>query len=98
MKKKPASKYAFFNTRVLLGLAFCLIGLFLALVAFALYPGGKAFARQNQLIVPLPAQPSVQVLEATLTQELPQVQPAAQPVSETDLQPNGTIDMAVLGL
>src|SRR5436190_21574870 len=48
MKKKPASKSAFFNTRVLLGLAFCLIGLVLTLVAFALYPGGNALARQNQ--------------------------------------------------
>src|SRR6266480_4814123 len=61
MKKKPASKSAFFNTRVLLGLAFCLIGLFIALVAFALYPGGKAFARQNQSSVQTFAQqPSAQ--------------------------------------
>ena len=48
MKKKPASKSAFFNPRVLIGLAFCSIGLVLALLAFGLYPGGKAFARQNQ--------------------------------------------------
>src|SRR5213075_1372618 len=48
MKRKPASQSAFFNSRVLISLAFCTIGLFLALVVFALYPGGKAFARQNQ--------------------------------------------------
>ena len=48
MKKKPASKSAFFNPRVLIGLAFCSIGLLLALLAFALYPGGNALAEQNQ--------------------------------------------------
>ena len=51
MKRKPASKSAFFNPRVLVGLAFCSIGLLLALFAFALYPGGKALAQgpeQNQ--------------------------------------------------
>ena len=52
MKKKPASKSAFFNPRVLLGLAFCSIGLLLALLAFALYPGGKALAQQNQAEAP----------------------------------------------
>ena len=48
MKKKPVSKSAFFNPRVLIGLAFCSIGLLLALVAFALYPGGNALAAPNQ--------------------------------------------------
>ena len=45
MKKKPASKSAFFNPRVLIGLAFCSIGLLLALLAFALYPGGTVLAQ-----------------------------------------------------
>src|SRR6266446_813109 len=35
MKKKPASKSAFFNPRFLIGLAVCSIGLLLALLAFA---------------------------------------------------------------
>jgi hypothetical protein len=52
MKKKPASKSAFFNPRVLIGLAFCSIGLLLALLAFALYPGGNAFAQPDQSNVP----------------------------------------------
>src|SRR5947208_13662521 len=52
MKKKPASKSAFFNPRVLIGFAFCATGVLLALLAFALYPGGNAFARQNQPSAP----------------------------------------------
>src|SRR5439155_12187874 len=47
MNKKPTSKSAFFNPRVLIGLAFCSIGLLLALLAFALYPGGNALAQEN---------------------------------------------------
>ena len=47
MKKKPTSKSAFFSQRVLIAFSFCLIGVVLALAAFALYPGGNAFA-QNQ--------------------------------------------------
>ena len=39
MKKKPASRSAFFNPRVLTGFALCAIGVFCALIAFA---------RQNQ--------------------------------------------------
>ena len=48
MKKKSASKSAFFNPRVLIGLAFCVIGLVLALLAFALYPGGNVLAKGSQ--------------------------------------------------
>ena len=48
MKKKPASKSAFFNSRVLTGLAVCSIGLLLALLTFALYPGGNARAQGPQ--------------------------------------------------
>ena len=55
MKKKPSSKSAFFNPRVLTGLASCSIGLLLALLAFALYPCGNALAQgpqQDQASVP----------------------------------------------
>src|SRR5438552_3364717 len=48
MKKKPAAKSAFFNPRVLIGLAFCSIALLLVLLAFALYPGGNALAQRTQ--------------------------------------------------
>ena len=58
MKKKPASKSAFFNQRVLIGFSFCLLGLVLALMGFNAYPGGKAFARQEQ-----PAQPAAAIHE-----------------------------------
>src|SRR5437773_7414989 len=97
MNKKSVSNSAFFTPRVVIGLAFCSIGLFLALLAFALYPGGNAFARQNQSAPQGIAQPSVPVLEATLTVDQ-ELQLAAQPVFETDLPVNGTIDMAALGL
>src|SRR5205823_10073725 len=55
MKKKPASKSAFFNPRVLISFAFCATGVLLGLLAFALYPGGNARAQgpqQNQSDVP----------------------------------------------
>ena len=45
MKKKPAAQSAFLNPRVLISFAFCAIGAVIALLAFALYPGGKALAR-----------------------------------------------------
>lgn len=48
MKKKPTSQSAFFNRRILVSLAFCSIGILLALLAFALYPGGNALAQGQQ--------------------------------------------------
>src|ERR1043166_625400 len=48
MKKKPSSKSAFFTPRVLIALAICATGALLALLAFALYPGGRAFAQVLQ--------------------------------------------------
>jgi hypothetical protein len=48
MKKQPASKSAFFNPGILIDLASCSIGLLLALLAFALYPGGNALAKGPQ--------------------------------------------------
>ena len=44
MKKKLASKSAFFTPRVVISLAFCAIGVLVALLAFSLYSGGYAFA------------------------------------------------------
>ena len=66
MKKKPASKSAFFNPRVLISFAFCSVGVLLALVGFALYPGGNAFARQNQSVAPAAVEQNVPVSEASV--------------------------------
>ena len=88
MKKKPASKSAFFNPRVLISFAFCAIGVLLALLAFALYPGGNALARQNQSAVPALAQDSAPVLEGRLTEE----QPSAPTIPITPLVESGKID------
>ena len=44
MKKKPASKSAFFTPRVVISIAFCAIGVLVALLAFSLYSGSYAFA------------------------------------------------------
>jgi hypothetical protein len=48
MKKPHASQSGFFNWRVLIGFAFCLIGVLLALLAFGVYPGGIARAQGSQ--------------------------------------------------
>ena len=53
MKKKPASKSAFFTPRVLITLPFAQSAFFLSLLAFALYPGGNALARQDEPGQPL---------------------------------------------
>lgn len=45
MKKKLASKSAFFTPRIIISLAFCAIGLFVSLFVFSIYPGGYAFAQ-----------------------------------------------------
>jgi hypothetical protein len=55
MKTEPTSRLAFFNPRVLLGFAFCSVGVLLALMAFALFPGATALAqgsKQNQSAAP----------------------------------------------
>src|SRR5438105_4932324 len=64
MKTKSASQSAFFNSRVLISLAFCATGLFLALLVFAFYPGGNAFARQNQSDSQGLAQESIPMLKS----------------------------------
>lgn len=48
MKKKLVSQSAFSNRRVLIGFVFCSIGVLLALLAFAMYPGGTALAQGQQ--------------------------------------------------
>src|SRR5436190_104801 len=48
MKKQPASKSAFSNPGILIDLASCSIGLLLALLVFALHPGGNALAKGSQ--------------------------------------------------
>jgi hypothetical protein len=48
MKKKPAAQSAFFNPRFLICFAICAIGAVIALLAFALYPGGNALAQDQQ--------------------------------------------------
>ena len=45
MKKELASKSAFFTPRVVISLAFCAIGVLVALLAFSLYSGGCASAQ-----------------------------------------------------
>src|ERR1044071_3242476 len=63
MKKKPAARSAFFNPRVLIGLAFCSIALLLTLLAFSLYPGGNALAQgpgQDQATIQALAQENSQ--------------------------------------
>ena len=53
-KKELASKSPFFTPRVVISLAFCAIGVLVALLAFSLYSGGYAFAQ-----VPLQDQSSI---------------------------------------
>src|SRR6476620_3527756 len=67
MKKKAATKSAFLNPRFLIALAFCSIGLVIALLAFALYPGGRALAQgsdQNQVNNPALTQDNSSVTDA----------------------------------
>ena len=52
MKTKSASYSAFSTTRLLLGLMFCSIGVVLALVAFAIYPGGTVKAAEDGQVLP----------------------------------------------
>ncbi len=48
MKTKSTSRSAFFNLRFLISFALCLGGAFLALFAFAIYPGATALAQPPQ--------------------------------------------------
>src|SRR6476659_3846260 len=67
MKNKAAANYAFLNPRFLIALAFCSLGLVIALLAFALYPGGRALAQgsdQNQVNNPALTQDNSSVTDA----------------------------------
>src|SRR5437868_15273996 len=95
MKKKPASQSAFFNSRVLVGFTICAIGAVFALLAFAIYPAGNAFARQNKV-----KEPSQNIVVPTFQANPPvqSVDPSPDQVSITDLTPSGSVDLAALGV
>src|SRR2546429_903278 len=76
MKKRAASKSAFFTPRVLIGVAFCSIGLLLALLAFALYPGGNALAQG-------PQQDQASVTEALALEQQDVAMPETEDASRT---------------
>ena len=95
MKKKPASKSAFFNQRVLIGFSFCLLGLVLALMAFTASPGGSLQAQgpdQIQSIGP----DNILVLDAIPTQETSA--PTKAGATITQAEESGHIDMGALGI
>src|SRR5450631_704185 len=75
MKTKSLHRSAFFNPRVLISFAFCTIGVLLALLAFAFYPGGNALAapkqQQNQAAVPALAQESANQADASARGDKP---------------------------
>ncbi len=48
MKNKFTSRSAFFNSRALIAFAFCLAGVFLALLALGLFPGPSALAQGSK--------------------------------------------------
>src|SRR5204862_8097912 len=96
MKKQHASRSAFFNPRFLISFAFCTIGVLLALVAFALYPGGNALAKQNQSGVAELPHSAVPVLGARLSPPPPADQLASQGRA-ANLPASGTVDRAGRG-
>src|SRR5437762_13848840 len=75
MKRKLISKSAFFTPRFLTGFAFCLTGVFLALLVFA--RPGKPGEQQNQP----PVQP----------QDIPTLNAVALPAPKNAIGPIGTI-------
>src|SRR5450432_1169162 len=94
MKKRPASRSAFFNPRFLISCAFCAIGVLLALLAFAVYPGGAALAKgrpQDQPTVPELAQDSATARDDSLTQA-PLSAPSAPVVSTAPRVQGAQID------
>lgn len=92
MKKKSLSKSAFFNTRGLIGLAFCSIGLFLALVGFAVSPGGYALAQENDSSSRGTIKPNFSFLERTPIEVPPTSPNASIAVAEDPVE----IDLAAL--
>ena len=69
MKKKFASKSAFFNLRVLLGFFLCLGGAFLALIAFSLYSAPSALAQKPKQTSKISAEPKVIPMVGPVSQD-----------------------------
>src|SRR2546430_14958673 len=82
MKKFSASQSAFFNPRVLIGLAFCLIGLVLAMLAFGLYPSQSALAQG-------PVLPSIPKESPMQSDQPPDTTPYVRPAIPADNAPGG---------
>src|SRR5438128_821576 len=79
---------------VLISFAFCASVLLLGLFAFALYPGGSVFARQNQSASIGDAEENVAMLQAMPAREVSRM----PVVSVTPLVDNGQIDMGALDM
>ncbi len=92
MKKKSTSRSAFFNPRFLISFAFCALGAVIALFAFAAYPGGNAFARQEKVAAPVSVatEPAVRLQQTMAMVEDDQdvVGPIADPVAKVPAQPD----------
>src|SRR5215831_9677422 len=92
MKKRSAQHSAFFNGRLLVSLALASIGFLLALLTFALYPGGNALAQ---------IQVSPHLAQEEETQESPQILGTTEislpQEPDSTLQPNETIDTPLVG-
>jgi hypothetical protein len=69
MKKKLAAQSAFFNSRVLIGFAFCLVGVLLALLGLGLYPGASARAQGPQQSQKDVARPEVVPMVGPVSQD-----------------------------
>src|SRR6267142_2743042 len=95
MRKKLATKSAFLNPRVLIGLAFCSIGLLLALLAFALYPGGHALAQgpeQDLTALEIPGTPETGTKEILTPQEFGrEIEPSNTFTPPTPLQSSACV-------
>ena len=85
MKKKPVARSAFFNPRFLISFALFACCALLALLSFALSPGGNARAESSQLDLQtsslaessqLGIQATAPVASSQETQEIAQVEPA----------------------
>src|ERR1051325_5047997 len=79
MKRKSASQSAFFASRVVIIFVFCATAVLAGLLAFALYPGGRAFARQNQSGF----QASVPMLQRAVVDPATVAAPVPAPVIES---------------
>ncbi len=69
MKKKFASKSAFFNPRVLLGFFLCLAGGFTALIALSMYSGPSALAQRPKQVAKSAGAPKMIPLIGPISQD-----------------------------